>query len=383
MLRSYTYVLRPLAAQRAELHRWREQCCTIYNAALEQRRDAWKKQRKSVSLYDQYRDLTDLRREPDFKSVPAWVQRSPLRRVDLAFQAFYRRCKAGQTPGFPRFKPRDRYASFDLGTDPVKVERADHKRGSGYVHVPRMGKVRFKEHQPLCGDVRCVSLRFDRAKDRWYVRIVCDIGPAPEKRIVSSVTGIDLGLKEFAVLSDGEAIPNPRHFKRGDESLARAQRVLARKRRGSNSRHRARQSVGRAHARIANQRLDFHRKTAKQLCQRFDLIAHEALNVRGLSRGILSKSVADVGWGSFLRILHSKAEEAGVHVVAVDPRNTTQSCSACGTLVPKGLGDRVHACACGLTLDRDHNAALNILARGLRASPGESQDRAQEVDHGQ
>jgi putative transposase len=212
---------------------------------------------------------------------------------------------------------------------------------------------------------------------------MCDIGEAPEKRAVNTMTGIDLGLKEFAVLSDGEAIANPRHFKNGAESLARAQRVLARKQRGSNSRHRARQAVARAHSRIANQRLDFHRKTAKQLCTRFDLIAHEALNVRGLSRGMLSKSVHDAGWGSFLRILHSKAEEAGVHVVAVDPRHTTQACSACGTLVPKGLGDRVHACACGLVLDRDHNAAINILARGLRASPAETSDRAQRVDHGQ
>lgn len=298
MLRSFTYVLRPLAAQRAELHRWREQCCELYNAALEQRRDTWRKQRKSISYAGQCRDLTSLRKEPEFKSVPAWVQRSPLRRVDLAFAAFYRRCKAGQTPGYPRFKSRARYSSFDLG------------------------------------------------------------------------------LKEFAVLSGGEAIANPRHFKRGADSLARAQRVLARKQRGSNSRLRARRAVGRAHARIANQRLDFHRKLAKQLCARFDLIAHEALNVRGLARGILSKSVHDAGWGSFLRTLHSKAEEAGVHVVAVDPRHTTQTCSACGTLVPKGLGDRVHTCKCGLVLDRDHNAAINILARGLRASPAATSDRA-------
>lgn len=373
MLRSFTYVLRPLAAQRAELHRWREQCCELYNAALEQRRDTWRKQRKSISYAGQCRDLTSLRKEPEFKSVPAWVQRSPLRRVDLAFAAFYRRCKAGQTPGYPRFKSRARYSSFDLGSNPVKIDCADRPRGSGYIHVPKMGRLRFKEHQPLRGDVRRVSLHYDRTKDRWSVRIVCYIGEAPEKRAVSRVTGIDLGLKEFAVLSGGEAIANPRHFKRGADSLARAQRVLARKQRGSNSRLRARRAVGRAHARIANQRLDFHRKLAKALCERFDLIAHEALNVRGLSRGILSKSVHDVGWSSFLATLHSKAEEAGVHVVAVDTRHTTQTCSQCGQLVPKGLGDRMHTCDCGLVLDRDHNAAINILARGLRAVPAATQ----------
>jgi putative transposase len=376
MIRSFTFVLRPLAAQRATLHRWREQCCELYNSALEQRRDAWKKKRRSVTYAEQCRDLTDLRKEPEFASVPAWVQRSPLRRVDLAFRAFFRRCKSGETPGFPRFKSRDRYDSFDLGSNPVKIETADRPRGSGFIHVPKLGRVRFKQHREVRGEVREISLHFDRTKGRWTVRIVCDVGEAPPKRIVSRVTGIDLGLKEFAVLSDGEAIANPRHFRRGSESLARAQRVLARKARGSNGRHRARQSVGRAHARIANQRLDFHRKLANQLCARFDLIAHEALNVRGLARGILSKSVHDAGWGSFLRTLHSKAEEAGVHVVAVDPRHTTQACSQCGTLVPKGLGVRAHVCDCGLVLDRDHNAALNILARGLRAVPAATQAEA-------
>lgn len=374
MLRSYTYVLHPLADQRAELHRWREQCSEIYNAALEQRRDAWKKQRRSVTRYDQQKELTDLRREPEFAAVPAVVQRSALRRLDLAFADFFRRSKSGEKPGFPRFRSRQRYDSF--GIERAKVDRAPCVRGSGYVHVPKLGRLRFKQHREMPGEVRDVSLHYDRTKDRWSVRIVCYTGEAPEKRTVSRVTGIDLGLKEFAVLSDGESIANPRHFKHGAESLARAQRVLSRKRKGSNSRHRARRAVGRAHARIANQRRDFHRKLAAHLCTRFDLIAHEALNVRGLSRGILSKSVHDVGWSSFLATLHSKAEEAGVHVVAVDTRHTTQTCSQCGQLVPKGLGDRMHTCDCGLVLDRDHNAALNILARGLRAVPGASQARA-------
>jgi putative transposase len=144
------------------------------------------------------------------------------------------------------------------------------------------------------------------------------------------------------------------------------------KKRGSQSRHRARRDVQAAYRRISNRRQDFHRKLAVSLCERFDLIAHEDLNIKGLARSALAKSVSDVAWGMFIRTLHSKAEEAGVHVVAVDPRNTTQACSQCGQLVPKALGDRVHACSCGCVLDRDHNAALNVLARGLRAVPPET-----------
>jgi putative transposase len=183
MIRSFTYVLRPLAAQRAALHRWREQCCELYNAALEQRRDAWKKNRQSVSLYDQYKQLTDLRKEPEFASTPAWVQRSPLRRVDLAFKAFFRRCKTGETPGFPRFKSRDRYDSF--GIERARVEPATHEGGSGYVHVPKLGRVRFRQHREMRGEVCDVEIRHDSTKDRWTVRIVCDLGDAPPKRVVS------------------------------------------------------------------------------------------------------------------------------------------------------------------------------------------------------
>lgn len=370
MIRSYTFVLRPLAPQRAELHRWKAQCCDLYNAALEQRITAWRTQHKGVSYVDQCRDLTDLRREESHASVPCKVQRSALRRLDRAFQSFFRRCKQGATPGFPRFRSKRRYDSFGLGR--VAIEPAEREGGSGYVRVPKLGQVRFRQHRFMRGEVRDVELRYEPCKDRWYVRVVCDVGEAPPKRVVRHATGIDLGLKEFAVLSDGEPIANPRHFRSGHESLARAQRKLARKKKGSNSRHRARAAVARQHRCVRNQRVDFHRKLAADLCSRFDLIAHENLNIKGLARSALAKSVSDVGWGSFLHHLACKAEEAGVHLVAVDPRNTTQACSQCGQLVPKGLGDRVHVCDCGCVLDRDHNAALNVLARGLRAVPLET-----------
>ncbi len=359
--------MRPTAEQRRIFEEWRVLCCALYNAALEQRRDAWRMRSQSVGYVYQCRDLTELRNADDaggYDDVPVEVARSALRRLDRAFQAFFRRVKSGDTPGFPRFRSRDRFDSFGLGNVSIKPGEGN----SGYVRVPKLGWVRFKLHREMRGQVKNVEIRRD-ARGRWFVCIACNMGAAPKKRVVRRVTGIDLGLKEFAVLSDGEAIHNPRHFRQGQEALRRAQRTLARKIRGSNSRRRARRAVARQHERVRNRRLDFHRKLAASLCSRFDLIAHEDLNIKGLARSALAKSVSDVAWGSFIHHLHSKAEEAGVYVVAVDPRNTTQACSQCGTHVPKKLGDRVHSCECGCVLDRDHNAALNVLARGLRAIP--------------
>ena len=368
MIRSYRFPLRPLAAHRAAFELWRRQCCTLYNAALEQRISSWKKRGKGVSYNDQSAGLTDLRQESEWLITPLIVQRSALRRLDRSYQSFFRRCKRGEKPGFPRFRSIDRYDTFGIGR--VSITPAKHENGSGYVHVPKLGKVRFKQHRMMAGDVKNVEITRD-ARGRWFVQIACDVGDAPAKRTVRAghITGIDLGLTTFAVLHDGTEIENPRYYKRGQESLARAQRVLSLKKRGSNSRRRAKRTVGRCHERVANQRLDFHRKLAVDLCQRYDLIAHEDLNIRGLASGMLAKSVYDVGWGQFISILHCKAEEAGVYVIAVDPRGTTKDCSACGAIVPKTLSERVHRCDCGLVLGRDHNAAINILARGLRAVP--------------
>jgi putative transposase len=325
----------------------------------------------SLSYNNQTAQLTELRgSEPVFGAAPVEVQRSALRRLDRAFQAFFRRVKAksGAT-GFPRFRSCDRYDSFGIGRVKPQAPRRIDSPGSAYLRVPKLGLVRFKLTRELVGEVRDTSITRD-ARGRWFVCFMCDIGEAPPKRAVSSATGIDLGLTTFAVLSDGSEIANPRHFRKSQESLARAQRVLARKTRGSNSRRKAKRAVARVHARVANQRRDFHYKTARALVQRYDLIAHEDLNIAGLAQSRLpgmAKSVHDVGWGQFISILTRKAEEAGVHVIAVDPRNTTRKCSNCGAIVVKTLAERVHECACGLTLGRDHNAAINVLARGLRA----------------
>ena len=358
VIRTYRYPLLPTRRQERVLGSWFGSCQRLYNAALEQRISWWRQSRTSLSLYDQTKELTGLRAEDaEYARVPVEIARSALKRLDRAFQAFFRRVKRGETPGFPRFRAHHRYRSFGIGRASVTGDR---------VRVPKLGLVRFCRYRDLDGEIRDVEIR--RSAKRWWVCIVVDMGAAPTPRPVRSVVGIDLGLTDFATLSTGETISNPRHFRTAQRTLKRRQQAFARKRKGSANRAKARQHVALMHERVQNQRRDFHCKVAADLVGRFDLVAHEALNVKGLSRSRLAKSVHDAGWSAFLGRLACKAESAGTRVIPVDPRGTTQNCSDCGAVVRKGLGDRLHSCPCGAVLGRDHNAALNILARGRRAA---------------
>jgi len=360
MLRTYRYPLNPTSEQEAILLAWLEFCRQLYNAGLEHRIGAWKQARVSVGYNAQTAELTALRAiDEEAAMVPVEVARSALRRLDRAFQAFFRRCKSGEKPGFPRFRGRHRYDSFGLGR--VRCE-------GSRVLVPKLGPVRFHLYRPLLGEIRDVTIR--RKCGRWFVCFSCDLGEAPAKVPVARAIGIDLGLTSFAVLSDGTEVANPRYFRAGEERLARRQQILARKRRGSLSRERAKLLVGKAYAHIRQQRLDFSRKLAVDLLSRYDLVAHEDLQIRNMVRGHFAKSISDASWGLFLHCLTCKAESAGRWAVPVDPRGTSQICSGCGTIVKKNLPEREHNCACGLRIGRDHNAALNILALAAgRAAP--------------
>jgi len=315
----------------------------------------------NVTLYDQQKELTKLRAvDPEWAAIPAWVERSALTRLDRAFKAFFRRVKAGQMPGFPRFRSRDRYNSFDLGSE---VPRIDGDRAL----LPKIGMVKFHQYRELRGTVRHVSV--SRTARGWAISFVCDLGDAPSKVPVRSAVGVDVGLEAFATLSNGERVDNPRFFRAGQGVLTRRQQSLARKSRGSNSRAAAKQLVARAHERIRNQRLDFARKLACALFNRFDLVAHEDLSIAGMVHGNFGKSIHDAAWGQFLGALACKAESAGKWCVPVDPRGTSQSCPACGVVAKKPLEQREHRCPCGFVAHRDHAAALCILGRGLRPAP--------------
>ena len=336
---------------------WLEVCRQLYNAALEERIGAYRRQGKSLAFFDQCKELTELRAsDSEYAAISVLACRSPLRSLDTAFKAFFRRVKAKQKPGFPRFRSRDRFDSFSIGRCRVYANR---------VIVPKLGHVKFHKYRGLAGEI--ADVRLCCKAGRWYVCFACDLGQAPEKRPVASAIGIDLGLTSFVTLSNGDSVDNPRYFKSGQDRLASRQQSLAKKKRGSRSRQRAKILVGRAHEHIHNQRLDFSRKLACCLFSQYDLVAFEDLNIRAMTGGNLAKSINDASWAIFIKALQLKAECAGAWAVPVDPRGTTKRCSRCGTEVAKALSERMHRCDCGLEIGRDHNAAINVLALGQGA----------------
>lgn len=358
MHRSYPIRLQPNAAQRAKLGLYLERLRELYNMALQQRQDAWRIAGKSPKLFDQQRDLTELREHPDYAVIPASICRDALRRLQRAFDAFFRRVEAKQKPGFPRFKGQGRYESFAIDSQCFKV-------GRGGIRIPGLGVVKFKTSREVQGTPKQLVI-FRRGK-KWLASITSDIGPAPAKRVVERAVGIDVGLTTLATLSDGTEIENPRWMKQCEEQIIKAHRALTRKHLGSANWLKAKEALRRAHQRAANCRTNYLHHVSKWLVANYDLIAYEKLDTLPLSKSYLSKSISDAGWGQLLYQVGYKAEEAGAYCVAVNPRGTSQMCSGCGATVNKPLKEREHRCGCGLVLGRDLNAALNILKLGETA----------------
>jgi putative transposase len=276
-----------------------------------------------------------------------------LRRVDKTCKAFFGRAQRGEKAGYPRFKGRQRFDSYTFPSygDGCKV------RDNGNLYCQGVGELKVKWHRALHGDIKTVTLK--REAGRWYVcfSVECDPSPLPESH---ETVGLDVGLEAFATLSDGTRIENPRYFKTAQAQLRRAQRRVARRKRGSHRRRKAVHALQRVHAHIKNQRRDFHHQVARRLINQYGLIAVEDLNIKGLAGGMLAKSVHDAAWGAFFLILLGKAAEAGRVGIKVDAPGTSQRCP-CGSPVPKTLGDRWHHCtACGLSVPRDHASALCI-----------------------
>lgn len=363
MRRAYKYRVYPTRQQEAALVATLETHRRLYNTALEKRKTAYEQAQQSVTYCQQSAWMKQRRREDPFLAKTNFSScQATLRRLDKTFQAFFRRVKAGEKPGYPRFKGRNRFSTVEFPSygDGCKFE-------GGKVYFQHVGWVKVKLHRPVEGKIKTIS--FTREPDGWHVIFSCEL-PDPEVQASTlPAVGIDMGLKAFLITSDGESVSSPKFYRQAQAKLRRAQRHLARCKKGSNRRRKAAKRVAKLHQHIANQRKDFHHKTALALVQKHGVIAVEDLSIKGIARTRLAKSVHDAAWGQFLTILQYKAAEAGVAVMAVDPRHTTQACSKCGTLpdTPKTLATREHKCPhCGFIADRDHNAALNILQRGLR-----------------
>jgi putative transposase len=315
-----------------------------------------------VTLYGQMHALAEVRAaRPEFKAIPIVVLRAVLRRIDLAFAAFFRRVKAGQTPGYPRFRGRVGWDSLLIDDLGGKVPTA---AGGRRVKIPLLGAVRFKQHRRVEGTPKAMRLKLD-ARGCWYVTFVCVEVPAKPLASTGADVGVDLGLLTLAATSDGECFKNPRVLREARLEVERAQRIVSKRVRGSRRRRKAARLLAIRHQHLAAVRRENHIRIARALVARYDTIYVEALSVRGLARGMLAKAVHDAGWGGLLHWLRVKAEEAAREVVEVNPAGTSQRCSGCGGAVPKDLTVRVHECPhCGLVLDRDVNAAVNILGLG-------------------
>ena len=350
----------------------------LYNAALQERRDAWRLGQHRVSAYDQMRQLTAIRAaRPDVATIHTHLLQDAITRVDRAFTAFFRRCKAGEKPGYPRFKGRDRYRTFTF-KDAVNNNGVRIVSGGNRVRLAGIGNVKVKLHRPIEGRIKQASVTLN-GDGRWYVAFACDDVPARPLPATGRSIGIDVGITTFAALSDGTLVANPRPYEVAQHSLGMAQRRVSRRRRGSNRRRAAIALLAKRCAKVQRVRLDFHHKTALDIVRRFDSIAVEDLNVKGLSRMRLAKQVHDAGWAQFTSILANKAESAGRDFNRVDPRGTSQMCSTCGCEVRKDLSVRVHDCPhCGYVADRDVNAARNIQGRGQRLRGGVANGPAED-----
>lgn len=361
MIKTYQYKLYPNASQTKALQRWMSGCCRLYNRCLEMRIKAYERRGESINYNRQQSLLTQWReRMESLRSIPVGFERDALRRVDRGFQAFFRRIKAGQKPGFPRFRSWRRYNSMEY------LATGFYLKGDR-IHVPCMGSIRCRGR--LLPEGTQKGLRILRKPSGWYAQIILDDGRrAPLKREVTSAIGIDVGLTVMATLSNGIKIENQRWLSKSARRLRALQRRVSRRRKGSNRRQKAVWALARQHERVADQRKYFCHQHSTALVREYDLIAVEKLNVAGMSRSRFGKSILDASWAQFTSQLVVKAEDAGRQVVFVNARGTSQECPDCGAIKPKQLSERIHSCGCGLTCDRDVASARVILARGLAAT---------------
>lgn len=363
MLKAYKFRIYPTKSQTTKMEQTLDLCRWTYNKTLEIRKNAWEKEGKSLSKYETNNMLPEWKEDkPELKVVFSQVLQNVHERVDLALQAFFRRVKTGEKPGYPRFRGKGWYDSF---TYPQKGFKID----SGKLYLSKIGSIKIKLHRPIEGKIKRLTVRRTTI-GKWFACFSVELEDNPKPPWKDgSLVGIDVGLESFATLSNGEKIANPRFFREEEKELAKVQRRLSKAPKGTPERKKALKVVQLVHERIANKRYEFAHQISNQLVKKHGLIAFEDLNIKGMTHNHnLAKSIHDVAWNMLVTLTSYKAASAGSMVVLVDPRNTSKMCSRCGILVEKSLSDRVHKCSqCGLEMDRDWNAAINILRLGLQS----------------
>src|SRR5690242_14869993 len=396
MIRAYKFLMRPTVGQAAALAAMLADHCSLYNGALQERRDAYRHASKTSVKYGvQSAQLKEIRAfDPERQGRWSFSsQQATLRRLDKAFAAFFRRITSGDTPGYPRFRGVNWFdtVEFPKDGDGCRWDSTPHDPVTR-VRLQGVGHVKVNQHRPVTGKVKTVSVK--REGRKWFVVLTAEQAQPEPLPATGSVAGIDLGIAGFLADSDGAFVPNPRHGRKAAAKLEAAQQALSRfprrKAKDRTANHqRAVEKVATLHGKVRRQRLDHAHKTALGLVRSYDFIAHEDLKIRNMSKapapkpdpenaGVflpngsvanagLNRSINDAGWGVFLTILRAKAESAGREVIAVDPRNTSRECPECGHTAKENrpTQEKFHCQACGHTAHADTVGAINVLRAGL------------------
>lgn len=381
MRTAYQYCLRPNFDQIALMGEWLELLRRQYNYRLSERFNWYEQNRSDINacplicylpelrdnpdFYSQKRDLVNLKALfPEYAEIHSQVLQDCIARVKKTFDRWLKGDCNGRKSGKPRFKGVGRYRSFTF-----PQMKQDCIQGK-FIKLPTIGKVKLIQHRLLLDSFKIKTVTIIQKVDGWYLVLSLEDASVPvltpDLPGMKNTIGIDMGLKSFLIDDSGEKTAIPQHYRKAEKQLKRLQRGLSRKKKGSSRRKKAVHRVAKAHLKVSNQRKDFHYKTAKKLLSQGKHVAHEKLNIKGITRTRLAKSTHDAGWGQFLQILSIKAERAGLLAIAVNPNCTSQNCSICGVKVKKELSERWHSCPnCGCELDRDHNAAINIKHRAV------------------
>jgi putative transposase len=357
--KSFQFRLRPTKAQAKLLQSQLDECRWMYNELLSQRKLAHEELDISLSKYQQLMFLPLLKEErSSLKIVHSQVLQNIVDRLDKAFQSFFRRCKAKEKPGFPRFRGVHRYDSFCYPQSGFALLGQE-------ICLSKLGRIRIKMHRPVEGEIKTCTIK-KTATGEWDISLSCEVKSVPLEPKTEAVA-IDVGIESFATFSDGKKIENPRFFTKREKALAKAQRKLSKLEKGTKERRKAGKTVAKIHERIKNQRKDFCHKETKKIIDQYQYICIEDLDINHMIEGShFAKSIADASWKQFRQFLTYKAVEAGRKLGVVNPAYTSQRCSQCGHLESKKLTHREHKCSqCGYTAHRDFNAAQNILALGL------------------
>ena len=361
MKTAYKFRMYPNRQQEAQLDLNLETCRALYNLALADRKYFYETEGISRTYEDQAAMLVVEKKDGNFTCIFSQVLQDVLRRLDKSFKAFFRRVKNGEKPGYPRFKGVGWYKSFTYPQVGFKLDCSK-------LTLSKIGSIRIFKHREVEGKIKTCTIKKDLL-GHWYAILVSEMEDVPQVEPKVAI-GVDVGLKNMVALSDGTAIQYPRYYVQAEKKLAVAQRELSRKKKGSINLQVAKTRVAKLHQKIQNHRDEFLHQVSRKLVDSADLIVFENLNISGMLKNHhLAKHIQDHAWGKLIQFTKSKAAKAGKVVELVDARYTSQKCSQCGIIVPKTLAERVHRCPnCGLEMDRDINASLNIRTLGLRGS---------------